>query len=294
MCSYAVDFYRSPSPMTELPNRRAFAEVSGDLDELRKTVQGLLLHCEWAGAYGVDADAVRVEERNLRSAAEVLERATEISAGLITSRRSPADRVAGICWHFAVAHTALLRARDVPARVRCGFGGYFDPVKWYDHWITERWDGTRWVRDDPQIDDVQAEALRLDFDPHDQPPGRFLTGAEAWIATRAGEVDAATFGIDDMWGLGFMANNVVKDFACLNKMELLPWDSWGMITDPYHPPPEEHVAVLDEVAELVTGDDLDAIRRRFEQDDRLRVPGDIISFVDGEARRVSLTDQNGP
>ena len=97
-----------------------------------------------------------------------------------------------------------------------------------------------------------------------------------------------------MWGLGFMANNVVKDFACLNKMELLPWDSWGMITDPYHPPPEEHVAVLDEVAELVTGDDLDAIRRRFEQDDRLRVPGDIISFVDGEARRVSLTDLFGP
>ena len=92
---------------------------------------------------------------------------------------------------------------------------------------------------------------------------------------------------------GFIANNVVKDFACLNKVELLPWDSWGMITSPYHPPPKTHMAVLDEVAELVTGDDFDAIRHRFEQDDRLRVPGDIVSFVDGKAKRVSLTDLFG-
>ena len=86
-----MDFYRSPSPMTELP-RRAFADVSGDLDELR--LQGLLLHCEWAGAYGVLGS---VEERNLRSA-EVLERATEISAEPTTADASR-RRVAGICWH---------------------------------------------------------------------------------------------------------------------------------------------------------------------------------------------------
>ena len=276
--------------MTALPDLPAPGGAPLGLNELRESVQGLLLHKEWAAAYGVEPDAVRAGEQNLRPAAGVLGRALEISAEPITAGRAPAERVVCICWHFAVVYTALLRAQGVAARVRCGFGGYFDPSKWYDHWITERWDGERWVRDDPQIDELQTEALGLDFDPHDQPPGRFLTGAEAWIAARRAEVDADAFGIADMWGMGFIAGNVVKDFACLNKVELLPWDSWGMITDPYHPLPKEHPAVLDEVSELATSDDFDSIRRRFESDDRLRVPRQITSYLDGEAVRVRVDD----
>ena len=88
--------------------------------------------------------------------------------------------------------------------MRCGFSNYFDPAKWYDHWITERWSGKPWVRDDPQIDKLQANVVNLDFDPYDQPPGKFLTGAESWAAARAGEVDPNLFGIFDVWGLSFI------------------------------------------------------------------------------------------
>lgn len=276
--------------MTELPDSLALADLPAALDDLRSVVQGLVLHREWAAAYGVEVGAVRVDEQNLRSAAEVLGRAFELSAEPVTVAREPADRVVGICWHFAVLYAALLRAQGSAVRVRCGFAGYFDAAKWYDHWITERWDGERWIRDDPQIDARQAEALRLGFDPHDQPPGRFLTAGEAWRAARAGEVDAERFGIYDMWGMGFLAGNVIKDFACLNKVELLPWDSWGMIRDPYRPPPKAHLAVLDELAELAAGDDLAEIRRRFERDDRVRVPQQIVSYTDGKPTRVQLPD----
>ena len=290
MCSATVDFYRSPSPMTALPGTGLPADMPTALSDLRSVVQGLLLHREWAAAYGVEAGSLRVEEQNLRSAAGVLGRALEISAAPASVAREPADRVVGICWHFAVLYAALLRGAGSPARVRCGFSGYFDAAKWYDHWIIERWDGERWVRDDPQIDAVQADALNLGFDPHDQPPGQFLTGAEAWLAARAGEVDAERFGIYDMWGMGLMAGNVIKDLACLNKVELLPWDSWGMMTDPYRPPPSKHIAVLDEIAELVASDDLTAIRRRFEQDARVRVPREIVSYTDGKPTRVQLPE----
>ena len=61
MCSAAA-FYRSPSPMTVLPDSPALADVPTVLDDLRSVVQGLLLHREWAADYGVDAGAVRVEE----------------------------------------------------------------------------------------------------------------------------------------------------------------------------------------------------------------------------------------
>ena len=213
--------------MTAIPDDPALGDVPRDLAVLRGVVQGLLVHRDWAAAYGVGGDDLRLEEQNLRSTAEVLRRALELSDAPVTVAREPVDRVLGICRHFTLLHTALLRAHGVPARVRCGFGNYFDPDKWYDHWITERWGGDRWVRDDPQIDALQAEIVHLDFDPYDQPPGRFLTGSEAWLAARSGEVDPEQFGIFEFWGLTFIAGNVITDFACLNKVELLPWDGWG-------------------------------------------------------------------
>jgi hypothetical protein len=172
--------------------------------------------------------------------------------------------------------------------VRCGFSNYFDPSKWYDHWITERWDGSRWVRDDPQVDELQAEAVQLGFDPYDQPAGEFLSGAEAWQAARAGEVDPELFGIFDMWGLNFIAGNLILDFACVNKVELLPWDGWGMMTGPHEPVTDEAAAVLDDIAALLVSDDVAAIRARYEGDDRLRVPADITSFIDGRLVPVHL------
>ncbi len=276
--------------MTELPDSTVLGDMPTTLDDLRSAVQGLVLHREWAAVYGVEVGARRVDEQNRRSAAEVLGRAFEISAEPVTSAREPAGRVVGICWHFAVLYAALLRAQGSAVRVRCGFAGYFDAAKWYDHWITEHWDGDRWVRDDPQIDAVQAEALSLGFDPHDQPPGKFLSAGEAWLAARAGEVDAERFGIHDMWGMGFLAGNVIKDFACLNKVEMLPWDSWGMMRNPYRPPPKAHLAVLDEIAELAAGDDLAEIRDRFQRDDRVRVPREVLSYQAGKAIRVHLPD----
>ena len=285
-----MEYYCSPSAMTVLPTHPALSDLPKGAGPLRSVVQGLVLHREWAADYGVEAGVLRVEEQNLRSAAEVLGRAFEISAEPVTAAREPADRVVGICWHFAVLYAALLRAQGSAVRVRCGFAGYFDAAKWYDHWITERWDGERWIKDDPQVDARQAERLNLAFDPHDQPPGQFLTGGEAWLAARAGDVDAEKFGIYDMWGMGFLAGNVVKDFACLNRVELLPWDSWGMLRDPYRPPPKTHLAVLDELAELAAGDDLAEIRSRFEGDDRVRVPQQIVSYTDGKPTRVQLPD----
>ncbi len=274
--------------MTALPDRDEIADVPTDLDALRRVVQGLLVHRDWAPAYGVTGDAIRIDEQNLRSTSEVLTRVFEISPEPITVAREPIDRVLCICRHFTLLHTALLRDQGVPARVRCGFGRYFDRSKWYDHWITERWNGERWVRDDPQIDEVQADVIKPDFDVNDQPPGKFLTGGEAWIAARAGEVDPSLFGIFDMWGSAFIAGNVITDFACLNKVELLPWDAWGMMPTPFDALSGETTAILDDLAQLAGRDDLDAIRARYESDDRVRVPADITSFINGELQQVHI------
>lgn len=91
------------------------------------------------------------------------------------------------------------------------------------------------------------------------------------------------------WATGYgLAGNVIIDFACLNKVEMLPWDGWGMMTGPHTPVTDEAATVLDEVAALATGDDTDAVRDRYLADDRLRVPAEITSVVDGELVDVNL------
>ena len=65
------------------------------------------------------------------------------------------------------------------------------------------------------------------FDPADQPEGEFLTGAEAWLRCRAGDADPNDFGIFDEHGLWFVFSDLMLDLAAINKVELLPWDSWG-------------------------------------------------------------------
>ena len=288
MTETTPEFYAAPGPMTALADVAGLDAVTTDLAQLREVVQGLLLHRDWAPVYGVEGSAVRLDEQHLRSARDVLDRALEIVPAPITESRAPVDRVLGICRHFTLLHTALLRHLGVPARVRCGFGNYFDRAKWFDHWITERWNGTRWVRDDPQIDAQQAEIISLDFDPYDQPPGQFLSASEAWAAARAGRVDPDRFGIFDMWGIAYIRGNVVSDFACLNKVELLPWDAFGMIAGPDSPLGDEESAFLDHVADVANRDDFPAIRDTYLHDDRLRVPAEITSFQDGVAVDVHL------
>jgi len=285
-----LEFYASPTAMTELPQHPALDESPQDLGVLRRSVQGLLVHRDWAGAYGLAAETIRLDEQHLRSTKEVLGRAFEICGEPITVTRQPADRVVGICRHFTLLHTAFLRAHGVPARVRCGFANYFDRSKWYDHWITERWDGSRWIREDPQIDELQAKVINIGFDPYDQPAGQFLTGSEAWRAARAGDLDANLFGIFDMWGVAFIAGNVLADVACLNKVELLPWDSWGMGLGfgPHDTLGGEIVEDIDGLAACATAGDFDALRQRYTTDDTVRVPDDITSFIDGEPVAVHL------
>ena len=109
MTPEGLDFYRAAAAMTELPDDPAVAGVPDDLDAMRSTVQGLLLHRDWATAYGVPKDAIRIDEQNLRSTKEVLGRALEISDEPVTTARPPVDRVLCICRHFTLLHTAFLR-----------------------------------------------------------------------------------------------------------------------------------------------------------------------------------------
>ncbi len=209
----------------------------------------------------------------------------ELDPRPLAAPRQPASRLVGNCRDFSLLLVGLLRHQGVPARARCGFGRYFLPDHYEDHWVGEYWNAAagRWVLVDAQMDALQRGVLQLPFDPLDVPRDQFITGGHAWQLCRSGAADPETFGIHDMHGLWFVRGNVVRDVAALNKMELLPWDSWGLVyvEGGDETLPAETLAGLDEMAALSGGEaaDFERIRRVYESSNQWRVPPIITSFT---------------
>ncbi len=269
-------YYAQPGPMTD-PGQHAhlFDELPAEIPELVRVVQGLLLHIYWAERYGVTLPDERQQEVQIRRVDQKLARIVELDGRPLTETRSLEHKLVGNCRDFSVMLCAMLRHQGVPARARCGFGTYFLPGQFEDHWVCEHWsaDEGRWVMTDAQLDTFQRRELAIEFDPLDMPAGRFVTGGQAWQMCRAGKADPDQFGIFDMHGLWFVRGNLIRDFLALNRIEILPWDGgWGFLADS----DEEQVGadIMDHLAALtLAGDEaFPEIRTAYETDHRFHVP----------------------
>jgi hypothetical protein len=201
----------------------------------------------------------------------------------LTAARPIEHRLIGVCRHFVVLMAATLRAHGVPARARCGFSTYFDRKMSVDHWVCECWDPGRgrWVLVDPQLDEHQRQMFKIDFSPLDVPRDRFLVAAAAWRRCRAGAADPAKFGIMDMSGLWFVAGNVFRDFAALNKVEMLPWDMWGAMPAIGGSMTAQQLSLVDALSHLTLDPDatFDLLRHRYEIEPALRVSPTVFNNI---------------
>jgi hypothetical protein len=283
-----VEWYAEPGPLTRIErNAERIPKLSGDLDELCRLVQGLLVHAHWAQAYGLDRASVRTHECQIRSAQAMLDRILELDDTDLCEARPPERRLVGNCRHFSTFGVALLRAHGVPARARCGFGAYFSPDHLEDHWVVEVWQEGAWHLVDAQIDGLQREVLGLGFDTTDVPRDQFRLAGDVWLACRKGEFDPGKAGIFDMRGLWFVQGNVVRDVASLNKLELLPWDVWGRMDQDVKDP-----GGLDPIAAATArvGTSTAELRALYDGDPGLRVPPVVTSIVEGKPVEQSWDD----
>jgi hypothetical protein len=227
--------YLTPGVMTSLgKSAERVASLPGNFSGIAEVLHGLCIHEFLIGMYGVDK--VDTETVHIRRAEELVETIVARDPRPLDVAREPADRLATNCRGYTVLATAMLRAHGVPARARCGFGAYFTPGFFEDHWVVEYFEDGRWKRGDAQIDAVQRSAFKIDFDPADLPEGQFLTGGEAWELFRRGSVDPSKFGLSshgagDWW----IAGNLVRDVAAMDNVESLPWDCWDPMPKPDAP-----------------------------------------------------------
>jgi hypothetical protein len=292
------EYYLRDGAMTaSVDDSAIFRELPRDILALCRIVQGVLIHQDLASfAYGVAVSREQSRERpdsHRRPLAEILSRIHELDGQAFAVARSPDRRMACVCRHFSVMLSAILHAQGIAARSRCGFAAYFRRGNFEDHWIAEYWNAEqgRWILVDAQLDDVQCKFFRIDFDPLDVPRDRFVMAGDAWRRCRAGRADPNRFGLSlvpHLHGLWYVAGNLVRDLAALNRMEMLPWDLWGLMGTDDSALSEENKSLLDRVAALtLSGDRTFAqVRSIYEGDDRLRVPPVVLNAMRGATEAI--------
>jgi hypothetical protein len=203
------------------------ADLPREVGALNRAVQGLLIHVDWLGAYGVAADQVRAHTRATLPMADRLAEIVDADARPLLAPRLPKLRSVATCRDFALMTTSFLRCKGVPARLRCGFASYLGPG-FEDHWVCEYWHDPSgaWRLSDPQIDEVMSARLAIEFDPANVPRTSFLTAGEAWLGWRAGGSDPRRFGHGEATGVWFLRLNVLRDHFALNGAEASAWDDW--------------------------------------------------------------------
>lgn len=239
------------SPMSEPGSGAAlYAALPHDIGGLCRAIEGVLIHADWATAYGLPGDHFGPEARTTLPIAERLTQIAGADPRPLSLERPIAGKAPGTCRDYALMLCSVLRHREVPARVRCGFAAYFKNEPWEDHWICEYWQANegRWVRVDAQLDDLQRRHLGVRFDTTDLPPALFVTAGEAWRLCRSGAASAHDFGHGASKGLWFVRVNVVRDHYALNDSEVSPWDAWRQAGPAHQVVPAAEQAAIDALA----------------------------------------------
>jgi hypothetical protein len=250
-------YYASQSVVTDPGKHKSLYDaLPDDIPSLCKIVQGLLLHLHWAQAYGVDLPDDRKTEVRLRKAARQLARILELADLPLTTVRTAEKKMVGTCRDYAALLTSFLRHKGIPARMRVGFATYFTPGHYEDHYLCQYWNEAqnRWITVDAQLDDLQRQALKIQFDPCDLPEELFWPAGKAWQLCRQGRVDTELFGIFDIKGMWFVGCDLIFDMLALNKIESQPWDIWqSMPRYQQKEYPPEYLVFMDQIAALTAG-----------------------------------------
>ena len=235
-----------------------FVDLPTSIPELVKVVQGLTLHVMWAKRYGLELPKPREAELYLRTVHARTKATLDLDPSPLTTPRPLEKRLVGNCRDFSQLLAVMLRLKGIPARARCGFGTYFSPGHFEDHWMTEYWDtpSARWIQVDAQLDDFQQKTLKIDFDPLDMPFGKFVLAGDAWLMCREFKANAGDFGIFELHGMNFIAGNVWRDLLSLKLVELIDWDDWDILHQPFRKWPKVKIGMVDDAARLTLSPDI--------------------------------------
>lgn len=279
--------YRTQSAITD-PGRyaRLYDGLPSGIEALAGIVQGLVIDKDLVKLFGLALDAsVRLGDVDTRYSTDIYERLLAKDDRPLGEARDPARRFIGSCRDYALLLCSMLRHARVPARLRFGFATYFskEPDTYSDHCVCEYWNEQhgRWVLVDANVDPVVKARLDIAADAFDLGRDQFVVASDAWRLARDGKADPNRFGVPsiNIQGLWFIRGSLMRDLAALNKVEMLPWDYWGLADrTPIDALPPEEMSLLDELAGVLAAtDNLAQLQATYARRE-LSVPATIRSF----------------
>ena len=307
------DYWLSISETTDLSKFSNFIDwLSPDVRVLFQCAQGLIVHSSWLDRYGIQEDERQLIGKSAPTASEMLSFVQKMGDESLSLSvpRALTDRMIGCCRDYTVLLTAFLRAKGIPARSRCGFAKYLANEGFFeDHWVSEYWNGKKWVMVDAQIDPFQ-QSLIYDYakthkpiskeyrdmffslNPLDVSNEHFVNAGYAWEMYRNRKIDDNKFGIDrqpaalglkidSLFGAWFIRGQLIRDFVALNNFEHAPylvrfengenWDDFRLISARDSELTEEDLFLLDTIAEccIAPDENLPKITKIFEENKEL-------------------------
>jgi transglutaminase superfamily protein len=266
--SEIIRFYRQPSPTSDLGRHAGLTPgLPADPEALSAIVRGVLVHNFTAKVQGLPFPAERMAHVQTVGAEAILDNVFSLDSSPVGLERPVERRMVGFCYHFALLHCALLRATGTPARIRCGFAGYFAARRRIDHWVVEYWDGDSWRLADPQTGRVGLSS------------DDFQDGLTAWSHCRGGGSTPAVYGNGELWGWDELRGSLINDVAALNKVEVAGWYWCDQIkVEPLDQPHGELDASLDVLSRLAaTAESVEAIKECLDLYPELQPPADAVA-----------------
>lgn len=234
-------YYKAQSCVTEPGTEAAF------FDNLPTAVSHL---ARVAGAVAIPFPA-RFTRTETRTVVALLYRLRGCDYGIEAKAVHAGDRFKCCARDCAVLLCSMLRHKGVPARTRCGFARYIEPGMYAEHWVCEYWHDweQRWVLIDPWLLGWSLWHEHVAFSPLDVPRTQFYPAGRAWEMCRIWDADPQRFGLaPGVCGLPYIACQLVRDLASLNRVEMLPWDAWGVGERAFRLMAEDDLLLLDAVA----------------------------------------------
>ncbi|MBA2649377.1 MAG: hypothetical protein H0U75_07240 [Legionella sp.] len=208
--------------------------VPNDIEEIFKYSRNVIEHF-----HGINKNKIkprRLLDVDIRYNKDILNRIKQCGYNDITNDIAFEDRIVGTCRTQAVFTCGILRAKGIPARTRYKYCTYFIEDFNHEQVLVEYWchKKNRWLLGDPAMNHevLQSKGISIHFDLCDVPQDKSMSIAAAWTNCRNKKTAPYFYGAyskeNKYNGYEHIHRKLYQDLACLNKIEVVEWDRWGI------------------------------------------------------------------
>lgn len=290
-----LNFYRKTSLFTDLGLYTNFAKnLPDDIEELCLLLRNQIIHPfdlkdeeERNNSESFYGDMTKIPRTSLIFENDLFPTAIGMLAELLrrnpnfTIERKIEDKIHVCCRETSILLIAILKAKNISARARCGFTHFVSEIDGAgDHWLVEYYDelSKRWVLVDPTMcyDEETLEYFKIDYSLIDMPRNKFNFAAEAYLGLRNGKYktkDIYCFSKPKTFGIKAAINELFYDFHSLMNDEILFCQSPKYLKDSNYELSDEEYTELDKLARLMLEPDknFETLKYIWENNEKFRI-----------------------